>query len=97
MAFAENLTVFFKNSQFSETVTTAAGRKFEAIFDEAYYDPESGEAVLDSLRPRLTCSFSDLAGIHRTNILTIGSVAYSVMNIQPDGTGTATVELSLQS
>lgn len=94
MAFTEDLTVFFNDAEFSDEITRPDGSKFKAIFDETYFDPESGETVLDTTKPRLTCRESDVSGLARKSVVTRKSVRFSVVKVEPDGTGTAMVQLS---
>lgn len=97
MSFPENLDVFFSLSDFADTVTKPGGGTFSAIFDESFFDPSAGETVLDTTQPRLTCKLADLAGVTRKTVLSVKGRSFSVVNIQPDGTGLAVVKLSPQS
>jgi hypothetical protein len=97
MSFTEDLSVFFNNADFADTVTViATGRTFQGIFDAAYFDPEVGAAVVDSTDPRITCKTSDLANVERGRQISIKGATYSVVSVQPDGTGTSIVMLSNQ-
>lgn len=94
----EDFDVFFDTGEFADVVSGRPdGKPFHGIFDEAFFDPEAGETVLDATQPRLTCATSDLVGITRKTVLTIKGQRYTVINIQPDGTGMSVVKLSLQS
>ena len=96
MAFTENLDVFFNNSDFADTVTTGS-RTFQAIFDEAFFNPEAGETSLDGTLPRLTCKMIDAETLTKKTQLTVKGRKFTVIDVQPDGTGTAVVTLSNQS
>lgn len=66
----------------------------DAIFDNSFVDAAIGETALDTTAPRLTCLHSDVAAIPREAVVTVRGKAYSVTQIQPDGTGFATVTLA---
>ena len=42
---------------------------------------------VDGTQPVVTCRSSDVSGIDTDDTITIDSVAYNIVNIQPDGTG----------
>jgi hypothetical protein len=65
-----------------------------AIFDNAFVDTATGEIVLDTTAPRLTAKATDVAAIPREAVVTIRERVYSVVQIQPDGTGFAMVQLA---
>jgi hypothetical protein len=93
-----DLDAFFDEEEFADIVSGRPdGKPFKAIFDEAYFDPEAGETVLDATQPRLACKLSDLTGVTRKTVLTIKGRSFTVLNIQPDGTGMASVKLSPQT
>lgn len=66
----------------------------KGIFDDSFTDAQTGETILDTTQPRLTCIASDVADVPREALVTIRSKAYSVTQIQPDGTGFAIVQLT---
>ncbi len=66
----------------------------KAIFDNAFVDTATGEIVLDTTAPRLTAKAADVADIPREAVVTIRDSVYSVVQIQPDGTGFAMVQLA---
>ena len=82
MPFAEDLTPFFEVSDFAEMVTVA-GVTFAAVFDAAHV---VGLEVA-SVRPMLTCRQVDVAGATIGSPAIVRGVAYTVREIQPDGTG----------
>ena len=97
MSFNEDLDAFFDDEEFADIVTRTNGPPFNAIFDEGFFDPSAGEVVLDTVQPRLTCKLADLSGVARKSVLSVKGRSFSVVNIQPDGTGLAVVKLSPQS
>lgn len=96
MSFPEDLSVFFNVGEFADEVTiVATGRKIPAIFDEQFFDPETGEAYLEGAKPYLTCKASDLgADLVKGKKVTVKGNQYTVLQPQPEGTGTAVVLLS---
>ncbi len=97
MSFEENLDAFFNLGEFADEVTVLpGGRKFPAIFDEQFFDPETGEVYLEGSKPYLTCKTSDIApDIAKGKKLTVKGRTFSVLQIQPEGTGTALIILSV--
>ena len=65
-----------------------------AIYDDAFIDATTGETILDTTTPRLTCIASEVASVPREAMVTIRGKAFSVTQIQPDGTGFATIQLA---
>ena len=96
MSFDEDLSVFFDLGEFADEVTViATGRKFPAIFDEQFFDPETGEAYLEGAKPFLTCKLSDLGtDLVKGRKVQVKGRQYTVLSPQPEGTGTAVVILS---
>jgi len=98
MSFPEDLDVFFSDLEFADVVSGRPdGKPFKAIYDEGFFDPEAGETVLDTTQPRLTCPTADLTGITRKTVLTVKGQTFTVIKIQPDGTGMSVVLLSHQT
>ncbi len=91
----ENLDIFI--SHFGQDVVFENGgtlHEIRAIFDNAFYDASIGEIVLDTTQPRLTCKLEDIRGIKRGDYVNIEEKKFSVLQIQPDGTGMATALLA---
>ncbi len=82
MPFTEDLTPFFALDDFAELVTVA-GVTFAAVFDAAHV---VGLEVA-SVRPMLTCREADVTGAAIGSPAIVRGVAYTVREIQPDGTG----------
>ena len=68
----------------------------KAIYDNAFFDVNIGETVLDTTQPRLTCKHSEAKDIPREATVSIRSKSYSVTQVQPDGTGFATITLAYE-
>lgn len=93
---SENLDIFFSGLDAQEIVFHLEGgdRYVRGFFDNAFLDVNIGETALDTTQPRFTCKLSDVRDIPRETPVTIGTDSFSVLQIQPEGTGTATVTLA---
>ena len=91
-----NLDVFFSGLDHTEILfSLPAGTKIvRGYFDNAFFDSAVGEVVLDSTQPRFQCKESDVASIPRETPCKVEGKDYTVLEIQPDGTGLATVTLA---
>ena len=97
MAWEENLDVFFSDLDVVEAVFTLEGGVESTIrgyFDNAYFDTQAGETILDTTQPRFTCKREDIEGIERGDTAVINGDNYSVLSVQPDPTGTAIIVLT---
>lgn len=99
MSFTEDFSVFFNNSEFSDTVNRSNGSKFEALFDEEFFDPETGELVLDTTKPYLTSSAAAIGDLQKKEVVTVNVKGvtkgpFTVMKIKPDGTGLVVIQLT---
>lgn len=90
MALTEDLTAFF--ADFGEPATPAAGAAITVIFDRQYLD-ELG--VLEGNNPVALTTDADVAAaaLAHGSVLTIRGIAYTVREIQPDGTGLTLLQL----
>lgn len=88
--FAEDDLVFeWENGDGDPESLTCKG-----IFDNGFLDANIGETALDTTAPRLTCIESDVANVPREATVTVRGKTYSVVQVQPDGTGFAIVALA---
>lgn len=69
-------------------------RRVTGIFDNAFFDASVGEAEMDTTAPRFLARHAEVRDIPRETLVRIGGVLYSVLQVQPDGTGMATVTLA---
>jgi hypothetical protein len=90
------LDQFLKTSQFATTATiqTDPVKTVNCIFDNAFTDANTGEIDLETTQPRLVCKSSDVEGIPRETMVEVLLKNYSILEIQPDGTGMSTVLLA---
>lgn len=101
MAFAEDFDEFLDDEDFADevTITPADGgpsRAFLAIFDSSFVDAATGDMHLEANQPRLTCKQSDADALVRGDLATVKGKTYTVMQVQPDGTGMAMVLMAEQ-
>ncbi len=97
MSFPENLDAFFNEKEFADEVTIVeSNRKFPGIFDELFFDPETNEVYLEGSKPFINCKASDLgADLAKGKKLQVKGRTFSVLQVQPEGTGTAIIVLSV--
>ncbi|MDE1170921.1 MAG: hypothetical protein PW734_06910 [Verrucomicrobium sp.] len=96
--FQENLDVFFSSLDSVEATFTVDGesRVVRGFFDESFFDQSIGEIVPASVQPRFSCKLSDVADIKSETPVTLNGKPYSVVQVWPDGAGTATVHLAYE-
>lgn len=91
----ENLNVFFSGLDAAEMVfATSPVQRVTAYFDNAFQDINIGETIMDTTTPRLTCKYADVKDIPRGTPVTVGAANFSVVQIQPEGTGLAMITLA---
>lgn len=67
------------------TATIGAVSNIEVIFDDGYRPALDG--VVEASAPQLTCDDADIAHVALGMAVTVNAASYSVISIQPDGTG----------
>ncbi len=81
---------------FAESITYTpnggAAVSFSAIFDQQYAEIEG----VDSAAPAVHCLSSDVSNAKQGDTVVVQSVTYSVISVQPDGTGVVVLILSRQ-
>lgn len=87
-------------ADFGECVkwTFASGKvkSVKAIFDNSYYQQESGGTVGFAVRdPRIVCRACDIVGADEGDTIAIGEDTYTVRIVMPDGTGMSEVQLEI--
>jgi hypothetical protein len=99
----ENLDDFLDVDEFATAAeiefqdTELADRAIVGIFDEPYMNAELGEYSMDTVQPRFLCKADAVIGVHRGDVLVIGSDRWDIVtDPQPDGTGMATLALAPQ-
>ena len=82
----ETLPAYFADFGVSATV---GGVSVQGIFDAAYTDPLG----MAGNQPQLTVATADLPAVAVGQAVTINTFAYTVVGIEPDGTGITTLQL----
>lgn len=97
----EDLSPFFAGLDSQRVTFKAPGgdRHVLGYFDNAFINADLGEAVLDTTAPRFTCRASELTflkvpSLYRGMDVLISGVKYSLIRVQPEGTGLVTVTLA---
>ena len=65
------------------------------IFDVPYLDAKMGQQELNTRAPRFVCIDSEVDAVKLDTPVTINGRRYYVNDIDPEGTGTTTLHLSL--
>jgi hypothetical protein len=84
-------------ADFSEPVilhTDAGDVEVLGIYDDAFFDSSIGEVVLDTTQKRLVCKMDAIGTLKREDQVTAGCQRFEVLQVQPDGTGFATILLT---
>lgn len=88
---------YFDTSDFAQLANFDQGAVhtvIPVIFDAAYQVSNIGDIAVQNAAPRVTCKSSDVAGANHTGTITISSVVYKIVEVQPDGTGITELVLS---
>ncbi len=97
MTFKDDLTndldIFLNADEFAVDVTYLAAT-IQGIFDAPFSSAVAGEMGIESSLPQVTVKTSDVASAVHGQTMTINSVVYQIIGIQPDGTGMTTILLS---
>ncbi len=97
MTFKTNLTgdldTFLDNEEFAVDITYNSGT-IQGIFDNEFIASVEGEVGIESTIPQVLVKSSDVASASHDDTMTIDSVVYNIIGIQPDGTGLTLILLS---
>lgn len=93
MAFAEDLSVFFRTADFGVS-GTLAGAPVNGILDEEYLEP-LGDAV-QGKAPVWQCRSADIPSVAHGQTLVVGARTFKVRGVEPDGTGLVLLRLEEQ-
>ena len=64
------------------------------VFDEGYVVVDvGGQVQVANVAPQLQCATSDVSSADKGDAITVNSVAYTVAEVHPDGTGVTTLIL----
>lgn len=73
---------------------SSGDRRIKAIYDDAFLDQAIGETVMDTRQKRFTARECDVKGLAREDTITDGTRTFVVIQVEPDGTGFATIQVS---
>lgn len=87
--FSEDLSGFLVSGELGD-IATIAGVDVRGVFDRPYVE------TLDHAghRPTFTCASDDVLGVSRGDAVFVDGITYTVVGIEPDGTGLTTLILS---
>ncbi len=86
--------VFLDNEEFAVDVLYNAAT-FQGIFDDGFIDSADDGIAVESTAPQVQVKTSDVVGALHDETMTINSIDYKIIGIQPDGTGMTLILLSL--
>lgn len=92
MPFDEDLDLFFDTTEGFATDITVDGLAVDAIFASEYVEISIGNVPFSGEKPVLVGKHSDFTGKFGETVV-IGSDSYTILDIQPDGSGTCRVIL----
>ncbi len=88
-----DLDTFLDSDEYAVQITYNSGT-IKGIFDNAFVEDQQDDIDVETLQPQVTVKTSDVTGLTQGDTMTINSVVYNVIGIQPDGTGLTNVLLS---
>jgi hypothetical protein len=89
--FAEDLAPFFDTDAGFAQTATVGGSSFPVIFDNGYQGGMN--ALVETTGPICQAKTADVSGVDQGDTMTIGTTDYTVVSVQPDGTGVTTFGL----
>lgn len=89
---ADRLT-YLSTDDFGNTATIGTATVY-GIFDDAYQTVIEATGEVATTAPQFTCRTMDVTAVVQGTTITINSVAYKCINIEPDGTGMTVLQLS---
>lgn len=97
----EDFSHFFAGLDVTKAIfyTPKGNYEVTCYFDNSYIDANMGEAVMDTTSPRITCVTEDIRFLKKPSEfrgmkVTIRDIAYSIIQVQPEGTGLSTIALA---
>jgi hypothetical protein len=85
--FAQELT-------FVEVSGSGSSVVINGIFDSEYSVNTIGAVTYQNSKPTVVCKSADVENATTSSLVQVGSIWYSVLEVQPEGTGTTTLVLS---
>jgi hypothetical protein len=88
MPFAEDLSPFFRVSEFASSATLD-GASVSGIFDNEYVETYG----MASRQPMFTLPTAQAGSVTQSSVLVVEGVSYRVTRAEPDGTGVTVLML----
>ena len=89
--FAEDLSTYFDVTDGFAVTATSGAASFPVIFDAAYLAALGN--LVESTGPACLARTADVSALEQGSSITISSVAYTVVGVEPDGTGITLLRL----
>ncbi len=90
----DDLDIFFDNSEFAIDILYNAAT-IQGIFDNEFFEVVEGSIGVETTIPRVLVKSSDVVGAAHDETMTINSIDYNIVGVQPDGTGLTLIILSV--
>lgn len=90
--FTEELSVFLDTDDFA-TAVTVDGDSVDVIFEDTWVELTIGNVPYSGIKPTVFGRKEDFEG-KNGEIVVVGSVSYTIIDIQPDGSGMVLVILT---
>ena len=87
---AQDLENFFDTETHGKSASVSidgTSSNIKIILNNEYFAIEGESVDVDGSQPVVTCRSSDILGIDTSDTITIDSIVYNIVNIQPDNTG----------
>ncbi len=88
-----DLDIFLNSDEFGVDVTYNTVT-IQGIFDDEFSSAVQGEMGIESTVPQVLLKTADVPNVAHNETMTINSIVYKVIGIQPDGTGMTLILLS---
>ncbi len=89
----DDLDIFLDDNEFAANVILNSVT-IQGIFDNEFLEAVEGEMGVETTIPQVMVKSSDIASAVHGDTMTINSVVYNIIGIQPDGTGMTLILLS---
>lgn len=89
-----DLSTLLGTDDFGVAGAITDGATINGIFDDASEMVNAETGAVETTNPQFICRTADVSSVVIATVITISSTPYSVIGIQPDGTGLTTLILS---
>lgn len=91
---AGDLGIFFNLEEFAVKAVWKGTKEVAAIFEDPFTAAGAAGAEVESSAPVAHVRTADVSGIAQGDTFKIGTVTYTIIGVQPDGTGVTRLILS---